>query len=191
MNYADMLNADFWAKLVQEYGVRAAQSAARIVVILIMYQLVRMMLRRMIDGLVRPSTVEKAGAEVNEPRVLALRSVLKSVITFVLGFVAVIMVLQSVGINIVPLLTTASVAGLAVGFGAQKLVKDVICGFFMLMEDQLGLGDTVTVNTVKGTVEEVAMRITRIRAEDGALHTFANGDITSLSNHSRPRKTTE
>ncbi len=185
MEDAAMFDPDFWAGVLQRYGLRAIQSAAMIVVIVALYHVVKYVAHRMIDRLVKPSVATARNAEVSEPRVLALRSVLKSGLAFVLGFVAAIMALQSVGINIVPLLTTASVAGLAVGFGAQRLVKDVISGFFILMEDQYGIGDQVVINTVPGVVEEVAMRITRIRSEDGGLHTFSNGDIVTVCNKSR------
>ena len=182
---AAMFDPDFWAGVIQRYGLRFLQSTAMILVIFALYHMVKYIAHRMIDRLVKPG-LATSKSEVGEPRVLALRSVLKSGLAFVLGFVAIIMVLQTVGINIVPLLTTASVAGLAIGFGAQRLVKDVISGFFILMENQYGIGDQVVINNVAGEVEEVAMRITRIRALDGALHTFANGDIVAVSNKSRP-----
>ncbi len=188
MDNAAMFDPDFWAGVLQRYGLRAIQSVAMIIVIVALYYVVKYVGHRMINRLVKPNAAAIASGEVNEPRVLALRSVLTSGLTFILGFVGVIMALQSVGINIVPLLTTASVAGLAVGFGAQKLVKDVISGFFILMEDQYGIGDEVVINAVPGVVEEVAMRITRIRAQDGGLHTFSNGDIVTVCNKSRPAK---
>jgi small conductance mechanosensitive channel len=77
------------------------------------------------------------------------------------------------------------VAGLAVGFGAQKLVKDVITGFFLLLEDQYAVGDYVTIGTVTGTVEELGMRITRLRDDDGRLYILSNGDIGQVCNMSR------
>lgn len=187
MNCALLFDPEFWSGVLQSYGLKTVRSVVMILVILALYHLVKYIGQRMIDRMIRPSGASVRLAEVTEPRVLALRSVMKSGLVFVLGFVAAIMTLQTVGINIVPLLTTASVAGLAIGFGAQRLVKDIISGFFILMEDQYGIGDRVTINTVAGEVEEVAMRITRIRAEDGGLHTFANGDIVTVCNRSRPR----
>jgi len=94
------------------------------------------------------------------------------------------MILQAAGVNIVPLITTASVAGLAVGIGAQKLVRDWISGIFILIEDQYGVGDKVTVNAVTGLVEELGMRTTRIRDENGNLYIISNGDISQVCNHS-------
>ena len=130
-------------------------------------------------------TVKNGTAQVREARVRALHAVLKSAVGFVLGFVMAIMVLQSAGLNIVPLLTTASVAGLAIGFGAQKLVKDVISGFFILVEDQYGVGDYVTIGPATGIVDDLGMRTTRVRDASGKLFIIANGDISQVYNHSR------
>ena len=93
--------------------------------------------------------------------------------------------LSLVGINVTAIVGTASVAGLAFGFGAQKLVKDVITGYFLLLEDQYVAGDYITIGTVTGTVEELGMRITRIRDDDGKLYILSNGDIAQVCNHSR------
>ncbi len=114
-----------------------------------------------------------------------LKSLLGSVIGFVLAFVVIIMVIQAVGFNIVPILTTASVAGLAVGFGAQKLVRDVIGGFFIIAENQYAVGDYITIGAITGVVEELGMRITKIRDNVGRLCIIPNGDIAQVCNHSR------
>jgi len=103
----------------------------------------------------------------------------------VLLFVFAVAVLGRLGINVTAIVGTASVAGLAFGFGAQKLIKDLISGFILLLEDQYAVGETVTIGTVTGTVEEVGMRVTRIRDDEGRLHLLGNGDIGAVCNHSR------
>jgi len=105
--------------------------------------------------------------------------------TAAIVFVAVMQILDSFRINIEPLLASAGVAGLAIGIGAQTLVKDVINGFFILMENQFELGDVIRVGEVKGTVEAMTLRRTVLRDADGTLHTVPNGQIAVVSNLTR------
>ena len=118
-------------------------------------------------------------------RIRTLGSLTKSIVYYTLGFLFLITALSIIGLNVAGVLGTASVIGLAVGFGAQKLVKDMISGFFLLLEDQYAVGDYVTIGTVTGVVEELGMRITRIRDDDGKLYILANGDINQVCNQSR------
>jgi len=164
-------------------------SAGKIAVIILAYLIVRFALGKLIRGLLSSRLAKLSGdlMQTRKARLHALQSVLMSTVGFILAFVAGIMILQSAGINIVPLITTASVAGLAIGFGAQKLVRDVISGFFILMEDQYGIGDYVTIGAVTGVIEDLEMRTTRIRDATGKLYILSNGDITQVCNHSRGR----
>ncbi|MBB6051603.1 mechanosensitive ion channel family protein [Armatimonas rosea] len=127
----------------------------------------------------------KAATEHQAARVRSLATILQHTLHFVLAFVFIVSALSLLGINVAPIIGTASVAGLAFGFGAQKLVKDVITGYFLLLEDQYVAGDYVTIGAVTGVVEELGMRITRIRDDDGKLYILSNGDIASVCNHSR------
>jgi len=162
-------------------------SAAKIAVILVGYLILRFVAGRLIKGVLGSGLARLSGdiLQARKARVRALQSLLMSTVSFVLGFVAIIMMLQAAGINVIPLLTTASVAGLAIGFGAQKLVRDVISGFFILMEDQYGVGDYVTIGAVTGVVEDLQMRTTSIRDSSGRLYILSNGDISQVCNHSR------
>ena len=108
-----------------------------------------------------------------------------SIAHFTVAFIFLVSGLSLVGVNVAAILGTASVAGLAVGFGAQKLVKDVITGFFLLLEDQYAVGDYVTISGISGTVEDLEMRITKLRDDDGRQFTISNGDIGTVCNHSR------
>src|SRR5438477_11682972 len=110
-----------------------------------------------------------------------LSGVVYSAGLFVLVFLALLQVLQVVGINMGPLLATAGIAGLAIGFGAQTLVHDVINGFFILMENQYVVGDVVRVAGVKGTVESMTMRNTTLRDDDGTIHIVPNSEIKIVS----------
>ncbi|MBN1980452.1 MAG: mechanosensitive ion channel family protein [Chitinivibrionales bacterium] len=91
-------------------------------------------------------------------------------------------ILKKIGIDIAPLLAGAGVAGLAVGFGAQELIRDIISGFFMLLENQIRTGDVVTVNGTSGLVENIGLRTLRLRDLSGTVHVFQNGKIQTLSN---------
>ena len=99
--------------------------------------------------------------------------------------IAVVMALREVGFDITPILAGAGVVGLAVGFGAQNLVRDVISGFFMLVENQVRVNDVAVINGTGGLVEEINLRTTVLRSLDGVVHVFPNGTITTLSNMTR------
>lgn len=118
-------------------------------------------------------------------RAATLTAILSNVVTVVVGMTAGVMVLRELSVDVVPILTGAGIAGLAVGFGAQNLVRDVISGFFFLLEDQVRVGDTVRLQNVVGTVEQLNLRTMVVRDGDGAVNIFPNGTITSVANLSK------
>jgi small conductance mechanosensitive channel len=118
-------------------------------------------------------------------QVRTLASVINSVGVVVILFWAILQGLPLLGLNLGPLLASAGVAGLAIGFGAQTLVHDVINGFFILMEDQFNLGDTIRIAGVKGTVEGMSLRRTLLRDDDGTVHMVPNSQVTIVSNMTR------
>jgi moderate conductance mechanosensitive channel len=120
-----------------------------------------------------------------EQRIDALSSVLRSVVTFVIWLVALLMCLGEVGIDLAPLLAGAGVLGVAIGFGSQSLVRDFLSGMFILIEDQFGVGDIVDLGEASGTVEAVSLRTTRLRAVDGTVWHMPNGEITRVGNMSQ------
>ncbi|MBV8478052.1 MAG: mechanosensitive ion channel family protein [Acidobacteria bacterium] len=122
---------------------------------------------------------------LRQQQVRTLASVLNSVVTVVVVFVTILLVLEKIDINVGPLLASAGVAGLAIGFGAQTLVHDYINGFFVLLEDQYNLGDTVRVAGLKGMVEHMTLRRTVLRDDDGTVHIIPNSQITVVSNLTR------
>ena len=111
--------------------------------------------------------------------------ILGSLVTVSVGFIAVLMLLRELTIDVVPILTGAGIAGLAIGFGAQNLVRDVISGFFLILEDQVRVGDLARINGVGGTVEQVNLRTIVLRDGDGAVQVFPNGTVTALANLSK------
>ena len=118
-------------------------------------------------------------------QIRTLAGVIYSVGLAVILFFAAMQILPLVGIDMKPLLASAGIAGLAIGFGAQTLVHDVINGFFILMEDQYHLGDVVRISGVAGTVEDMTLRRTVLRGDDGTLHSIPNSEIKVVSNLTR------
>ena len=118
-------------------------------------------------------------------RATTLSGILSSLVTVSVGFVAVLMVLRELSIDVVPILTGAGIAGLAIGFGAQNLVRDIISGFFLILEDQVRIGDLARINGIAGLVEQINLRTIVLRDGDGAVQVFPNGTITALANLSK------
>lgn len=131
------------------------------------------------------SVEERLEAERRQQRAGTLRRVLKSALAIVLAVIVVMVLLAVLGVPVGPMLASAGIVGVALGFGAQSLVKDVLSGTFMLMEDQYGVGDVVDLGEAVGTVEEVGLRSTRLRALDGTVWYIPNGEITRVGNMTR------
>jgi small-conductance mechanosensitive channel len=133
----------------------------------------------------RAARGERAGDSMahESKHVETLVRVVGSVARAAIGGVAVVTVLAEIGLDIAPLLAGAGIAGVAVGFGAQSVVKDFFSGFFILLEGQFNVGDEVTINTVRGSVEEMTMRVTVLRDLAGSVHYFPNGGIGTVANH--------
>jgi len=117
-----------------------------------------------------------------EKRANTVASLLRTVGTTLVVIVAVMMVLREIGLDITPLIAGAGVAGLAIGFGAQSMVRDVIAGFFILLEDQFHMGDVIRAAGVSGQVEQMTLRMTIVRDLQGTVHFIPNGEIKVVSN---------
>lgn len=159
--------------------------SARIVGVVVVSLLVLAFARRAIPRAIGRITDATRRDERTELRARTLSGLLITVVTVAVWIFVVLTVLGAFNVNVAPLLAGAGVAGLAIGFGAQQLVRDIISGFFILAEDQFGVGDTVTTAGVTGTVETVSLRISRIRGDDGVLHHVRNGDMGVVSNSTR------
>jgi len=118
-------------------------------------------------------------------RAKTLGDLFKSVVTGVIVAVFGTMILGELGINIAPIIASAGIVGVALGFGAQSLVKDYLSGIFMIIEDQFGVGDVIDVGEAVGTVEAVTLRVTRLRALDGTVWYVPNGEILRVGNMSQ------
>jgi small conductance mechanosensitive channel len=118
-------------------------------------------------------------------RASTLGGILIRLVTVTVWSLAALMLLRELSIDVLPILTTAGIAGLAIGFGAQNLVRDVISGFFMILEDQVRVGDLARINGVTGVIEQVNLRTIVLRDGEGAVHVFPNGTVTALANLSK------
>lgn len=120
-------------------------------------------------------------------RAQTLGSILKSTVNGTIWLVAFAMILSEFGLNLGPVIASAGVLGVALGLGAQTIVRDMLAGIFMLVEDQYGVGDQVEVLEVSGIVETVGLRITTVRDDKGTLWYLRNGEILKIGNHSQKR----
>jgi moderate conductance mechanosensitive channel len=173
-----VLTEEFWLNLLSTVGI----AIIKLLFLYIIYLVVKSVGRRLIE---HSFDKYKAKREVTSGRVYTLEKLLLNIFSYVLFFILIMIVFEVLGIHTTSLLAGASVIGLAVGFGAQGLVSDIVTGFFILLEQQIDVGDYVTVSGFDGIVEEVGLRTTRLRSFDGTLHFIPNRQIVTLSNHSR------
>jgi small conductance mechanosensitive channel len=171
-------------------------AGSRILFIVVLALIARWFLHRLINRVIAGATsnpvtklmnrgAAAAAADRSGQRARTLGSVLRSLCTAVVGITAVIMVLSEFGVDLAPIIASAGIVGIAVGFGAQNLVKDFLSGMFMLLEDQYGVGDIVDVGQASGTVETVGLRITTLRDVNGTLWYVRNGEILRVGNKSQ------
>ena len=188
---------------VNKHGDSLAAHATRVVVVLVLALAVRALLHRAVNRLVTTAitggpfkplkerakgTVFDASPLLSErrrQRLETLGSVLRSVASFVVTLVALSMLMSEAGLDLTPVVASAGVIGIAVAFGAQNLVKDVLTGMFMLLEDQYGVGDVIDAGSASGTVEAVTLRTTRLRDVEGTVWHLRNGEISRVGNKSQ------
>ena len=139
---------------------------------------------RRAKGVDHQQVVEQVAARRTQ-RAEAIGSVLRSFASIVVFFIAVVMVLGELGINLAPIVASAGVVGVALGFGAQNLIKDFIAGIGIILEDQYGVGDVVDLGEASGTVEAVGLRITRLRDVNGVVWYARNGEVLRVGNKSQ------
>jgi small conductance mechanosensitive channel len=149
-----------------------------LVLALVILRVAKVVIRRMFDRIAQKREKE----EEFRKRAQTLKSSVRFVVTITIVIVAIIMALRELGVDIAPIIAAAGILGLAVGFGAQNLVKDLISGFFILMDNQIRVGDVVQLNGNGGLVEDINLRITTLRDLAGNVHYIRNGDIGVVTN---------
>jgi len=176
-----------WAKIWDyitgpELWVMLGKGFFRIVLIWILATLVIRVGRKVTEQLFQNK--QRGPIRITARREATLKKLIQNMLSYVIYFIAFIMTLETVGIEIGPLLAGAGVAGLAIGFGAQNLVRDIISGFFIIFEDQFSVGDYVTISGVEGTVEEIGLRTTKVQSWTGEQNVIPNGNVTQVTNYS-------
>jgi small conductance mechanosensitive channel len=194
-------------KYLHEHSKVLIETPARILAIIVIALLVRLILHRMINRLAGPVKSgglprilsplrEKRGgnailqstgllSERRTQRAATIASVLKSFVSFTIFVLAILLVLGELDINLLPLVAGTSIVGVALGFGAQNIVKDFLSGMFMMLEDQYGVGDVIDFEQATGTVEAVGLRTTRLRDVNGTVWYVRNGEVVRVGNKSQ------
>jgi moderate conductance mechanosensitive channel len=157
----------------------------RILVILIVAGILTRLLGLLTRKLQEFSRRNALPSGIRATQLRTLASIIQSVGGFVIFFFALLQILDDVGIDVKPFLASAGIVGLAVGFGAQTLVKDVINGFFIIIDNIYDLGDVVKIAGVQGSVEQMSLRMTVLRDDTGAVHSVPNSEIKIVSNMTR------
>jgi small conductance mechanosensitive channel len=206
MSIADSPHLGSLPKFWDEHRRVLIETPIRIAVIIIVALILRAVIRRMIDRAVRPvrgevprllrpfkeriegsSFLESAGllSERRSLRAATLGSVLNSTVSITIFVIAFLLVLSELQVNLAPFIAGTSIVGVALGFGAQNIVKDFLAGVFMLMEDQYGVGDVIDFEKATGTVEAVGLRSTRLRDVNGTVWYVRNGEVVRVGNKSQ------
>jgi moderate conductance mechanosensitive channel len=197
----DWTGSEAWAEVAQRFLVPPLHILLIVVLAFIANHLVRRAIRRLTNKIVAPDSLElfstikdHAPSVIVDTGPLSLRSaaraqtlalVLRSIASVVIWSLAITMILGELGVSLGPLIAGAGIAGVAIGFGAQSLVKDFLTGIFMLVEDQYGVGDIVDAGEATGTVEAVSLRTTRLRDVNGTVWHIPNGAIERVGNMSQ------
>lgn len=175
----------FWA-VIFDVGIDFTKTSFRLVLIIVAayvgVRLLRLAFDRVEVVLVRGGLPLETVPGATALRIRTLMSVLWTLAVGLIWFLAFMTMLGQIGINIAPLLASAGVVGLAVGFGAQNLVKDLVSGFFLILENQIRVGDVAVINGTGGMVESISFRTIVLRDEAAVVHVFPNGSVTTLSN---------
>lgn len=167
-------DADMWFNILF--------SSIRIVIIFIITRIVIKIVSRIIDRTM--ARKQEGKIRVNPRRFITVGELMKNATSITCNFIMILLLLSEINVKVGPLLASAGVLGLAIGFGAQGLVKDVITGFFIILEDQFAVGDVIQTGTYKGTVEVIGLRTTKLVSWQGEVHIIPNGTIASVTNYS-------
>lgn len=172
-----------WNKIADpEMWLNIMFSSIRIIIIFIITRIVIKVVYRIIDRSMERK--QEGKIRVNPRRFVTVGELLKNATSITCNFIMILLLLSEINIQVGPLLASAGVLGLAIGFGAQGLVKDVITGFFIILEDQFAVGDVIQTGTYKGTVEVIGLRTTKLVSWQGEVHIIPNGAIASVTNYS-------
>jgi moderate conductance mechanosensitive channel len=165
----------------------ALGSGLRIVFIILIAYLLKVISKRFVNRIERGTAKSERMnlSEAELKRMQTIGHIITWTINTLIIVVSAMMILQEFGVKMGPILASAGIVGVAFGFGAQYLVRDVITGFFIILENQYRIGDVVTIGDASGTVEEITLRVTTLRDADGTVHYIPHGEIKTVSNQTR------
>jgi moderate conductance mechanosensitive channel len=172
------------ARTVTDLIVRPVAVIVVLIVAVVVSRLGSKALRRILQQ-VADQAAARSGSQRTGSRISTMSALTANLWRFFVFIVAAAIILGIVGVNLTPLLASATIIGATLGFGAQLIVRDYFSGFLLTIEDQYGIGDSITIGTISGVVEDLTLRVTRLRAADGTVYFVANGDIRQLANTSR------
>lgn len=156
------------------------------ILLIVSLKVFRISINKLAKTLIKKAESSKdVDTEEAEKRINTLTGIIRGTVKIILVTTYIMIVLQKLGVNIAPIIASAGIVGLAVGFGAQELVRDVISGFFILLEDQVRTGDVAIINGTEGWVEKIELRTITLRDFSGIVHIFQNGKIDTLSNRTK------
>lgn len=187
-NTLPIFTTKYWVDFWDSLSINTVNIALQCVGVLAVYVLVRLTIYKLLELSTRQftrriQTVEMKPEQIG--RLQMMQGLAKSIIGYLLIFIFGTLFLKALGLDIMPFITTASIVGIAVGFGSQKLVKDMISGLFILVDDLFVVGDIVVISGMTGCVEELGLRVTRLRDLSGKVYVIPNGDIGTVTNLSR------
>lgn len=171
--------------LSHDFIMSVAASTMRIALIIIATIIALHLAGALIDRLLLPGQQGKKKYYFEEKRAKTLIALLKNIFKYVVYFIAGIMILKEFSIDTTSILAGAGIIGLAVGVGAQSMVRDIITGFFIIFEDQFSVGDYITTAELSGVVEEIGLRVVKLRDLNGVLHIIPNGSTNKVTNFTR------
>jgi len=182
-----ILESGFWSELFKNGQNWLINELPGLLIALVLFflafKIVGFSLKKLKRTLInRAAKNDKVDTIEAEKRIITLTNIIHGLIKITLWVIFVMIILQKFGINIAPILAGAGIIGLAVGFGAQELVRDFISGFFIILENQIRSGDVAIINGTGGLVENIEFRTTTLRDFSGVVHTFQNGKINTISN---------
>ena len=174
----------YWESSWEAMITWSINTGPKLLIILILFfvstKIIRVIITRFQKHLYK--VYEEKGDLEGKKRIVTLSELLRTSLMVILYVVFTLLLLSQFGVNIAPLLAGAGIVGLAIGFGAQELVRDVISGFFMILENQIRVGDIVNINGTGGLIEKIEVRTITLRDFAGVVHIFQNGKINGLSN---------
>jgi len=187
MMFEKLFTEEFWTTILNQFTTWVVNEAPSIIITIVLLfislKLLKLIIRRLKKILIyRATKSEKVNTLEAEKRITTLMDILRGIGKIILWSVFLMILLKKFGVDIGPILAGAGILGLAVGFGAQELVRDFISGFFILLENQLRAGDVAIINGTGGLVESIELRTITLRDFSGVVHVFQNGKINSLAN---------